>query len=97
MKKCFANWQNTGSQNGKTLAKFKLPLSDSVESFLLHRDPIINATTQMMKRRDAFSGRVVDAIPMADHVMDEALVALVAAHQNYCNGIKANITRGVSL
>ena len=89
--------REVGREHGKTLAKFKLPLTDSVESFLLHRDPIINATTQMMKRRDAFSGRVVDAIPMVAHVMDEALVALVSAHQNYRNGIKTDSTGSVSL
>ena len=41
-----------------------------------------------MKKREAFSGRVVDAIPLVAHVMDNALVSLVAAHQQYRNEIQ---------
>jgi len=68
---------------GETLARLKLPLTDSVEAFLQHRDPIMKAATQLMKRRQAPTGRVVAAIPLVAHVMDQALVSLVAAHQQY--------------
>ena len=77
--------QNVGHDLGETLAKLELPLTDSVEIFLLHRDPIMKVTTHMMKRREAFTGRVVEAIPLVARVMDEALLALVAAHQQYHN------------
>ena len=75
-----------GREFGQILAKLGLPLIDSVEAFILHRDPIMNAATQLMKRKESFTGRVVDAIPLVAHIMDEALVSLVAAHQQYRNG-----------
>ena len=75
----------------------KLPLTDSVEAFLLHRDPIMNAATHLMRKREAFTGRIVEAIPMVTSVMDEALVALVAARQQYHNGIETDSTGGGSI
>ncbi len=77
-----------GHDFGETLSKLSLPLTDSVEAFILHRDPIMKAATDLMKKREAFTGRVVGAIPIVARVMDEALVALVAAHQRYRNGIQ---------
>ena len=82
-----------GRDFGQTLAKSGLSLTDSVEAFILHRDPIMNATTQLMKRREAFTGRSVEAIPMVGHVMDEALISLVAAHQLQRNGIQGKPDR----
>lgn len=70
-----------GREHGVMLADMGLPLSDSVEAFLVHRDPIISAVTQMLKKKEGFTGRVVEAIPLCTHVMDEALVSLVATHQ----------------
>lgn len=70
-----------GREHGVMLADMGLPLSDSVEAFLVHRDPIVSAATQMIKKKEGFTGRVVEAIPLCTHVMDEALVSLVAAHQ----------------
>ncbi len=70
-----------GREHGEMLAELGLPLTDSVEAFLLHRDPIISAATQLMKKKEGFTGRLVEAIPMCTHVMDEALVSLVSAHQ----------------
>ncbi|MBI4188513.1 MAG: helix-turn-helix domain-containing protein [Chloroflexi bacterium] len=73
--------RGVGQSHGEALAKLGLPLTDAVGAFIMHRNPIIDATTHMMKKREGLNGRVVEAIPMVDHVMDEALVALVAAHQ----------------
>ncbi|MDD4873752.1 MAG: helix-turn-helix domain-containing protein [Dehalococcoidales bacterium] len=77
---------DVGHEMGGMLAELGLPLTDSVEVFLLHREPIINALTHMMKKKEACTGRVVDAVPLAAHIMDEALVGLVDAHQKYHNG-----------
>ena len=77
--------RDVGHSYGETLAKLGLPLTDSVEAFVLHRDPIINTATHLVRKREAFSGRVMGAIPLVAHVMDEALVSLVAAHQQYRN------------
>lgn len=83
--------RDVGHAHGEILAKSSLPLTDSVEAFVLHRDPIINAATHLISKRGAFTGRIVEAIPIVAHVMDEALVALVAAHQQYHNGIQGKI------
>jgi excisionase family DNA binding protein len=79
--------RQVGHDMGETLAARGLPLADAVEVFMMHREPVINASTSLLKKREAFSGRVVDAIPLAIHVIDETLVALVAAHQQYRNGV----------
>lgn len=79
--------QEVGQNMGVTLAKHGLPLAESLEAFLMHRKPVINASISLLKKREAFTGRVVDAIPLVIQVIDEALVALVAAHQMYRNGI----------
>ncbi len=72
---------------GELLSGLGLPLSDSVEAFMSHRDPLINAATHMMSKKEALSGRVVEAIPMVMSVMDEALVSLVYSYQTH-NGTK---------
>ncbi|MHB8085834.1 MAG: MerR family transcriptional regulator [Dehalococcoidia bacterium] len=73
--------RQTGHDFGMVLAESGLPLTDSVEAFMLHRDIIMNTAGHLMKKREAFSGRFVEAIPLAAHLMDESLVALVSAHQ----------------
>ena len=52
----------------------------------------MNAITHLLRKREASTGRVVEAIPMVAHIMDESLVALVAAHQQYRNGIQTDST-----
>ena len=86
--------RDVGRDHGETLAKLELPLTDSVEAFLLHRDPIMSAVTHLMKKRESFTGRIVEAMPMVAHVMDKALIALVAAHQQYHNEIQTDNTGG---
>jgi len=88
--------RDVGHDHGEMLAKLELPLTDSVEAFLLHRDPIMNAATHLMRKREAFTGRVVEAIPLVAHVIDEALVALVASHQQYRNNIQDRIEGGTA-
>ncbi len=48
----------------------------------------MNAATHLMKKKEAFTGRVVEAIPLMAHILDEALVALVASHQQLRNGAR---------
>jgi len=82
--------RQVGHDMGEILAMHGLPLADSVEAFLIHREPVVNAATSLLKRRDAFTGRVVDAIPLAINVIDETLVSLVAAHQQYRSGTNSS-------
>ncbi len=86
--------REVGRDHGEALAKMKMPLTDSVASFLRHRDPIMHAATRLMKKREGFTGRVVESIPMVGYVMDEALVALVAAHQQYRGGVETSGSGG---
>ncbi len=82
--------RGVGRDMGRMLENLGLPLTDSVEAFLMHREPIMGAVTHLMKKREAFSGRIVQAIPLVTHIMDEALVTLVAAHQQNRNGLQSN-------
>jgi excisionase family DNA binding protein len=77
--------RDIGFEHGDTLAKLGLPLKDSVEAFILHRDTVMSAATNMITKKEPFNRRVVIAIPLADHIMDEALLSMVAAHQRYHN------------
>ncbi len=88
--------RNVGHDYGETLALLGLTLTDSVEAFVAHRDPITNAATHLMRKREAFTGRVVEAIPLVAHIMDKALVSLVASHQGYRYGIKGRPEGGTS-
>ncbi len=88
--------RDVGRSYGETLAKLGLPLTDSVEAFIPHRDPIIKATTHLMRKREAVTGRVVESIPLVARVMDEALVSLVAAHQQYRNIYNSELEGGSS-
>ena len=76
--------REVGQGFGEILAGLGLPLTDSVEAFILHRDPIMKTVAHLMKKREVHSSRVVEAIPLLARVMDEALLSLVAAHQK-CN------------
>jgi len=76
--------REAGRGFGETLAGLGLPLTDAVEAFILHRDPIMKAMAHLMKKKEAHSGRVAEVIPLTARIMDEALLSLVAAHQQ-CN------------
>lgn len=78
--------RDVGHGFGETLASSGLPLINSVETFILHRHPIMNAVTHLLQKREAYTRRVIEAIPLVAQVLDEALVSLVEAHQQYING-----------
>ena len=75
--------RESGQSFGEVLARLGFTLTDSVEAFILHRDPIISATTHLLSKREALSGKVVEMLPPVLRVMDEALVSLVKAYQKY--------------
>lgn len=75
--------REVGREFGETLARLGLPLTDSVQAFVQHREPVTRMATELMKRREVLNERIAGAIPMANQIIDEALVALVAAHQQY--------------
>lgn len=78
--------RSVGHDFGETLAGLGLPLTDSVEAFILHREPLLGAISHLVKTGETVNGRVAEAIPLVAQVMDEALVSLVAAYQKLAPG-----------
>lgn len=72
-----------GEEHGRTLAGLGLPLVDSLEAFIKHRNLLVEAAAQFAKKRYVPSDRAVATVPMVARILDEALVSLVAAHQSY--------------
>ncbi len=88
--------QETGGEFGECTGRVGLPLIDSVQAFILHRDPILNITSEMIKTGDSLNRRVVEAIPLMNRAMDGALLRLVDSHQK-ASGLKAVATAGLPL
>jgi excisionase family DNA binding protein len=77
--------RSVGRQHGEILFKKGLSLTDSIEAFILHRDPIMSSVTRLTEKSEIITGRIVEKIPMVARLMDEALVALVGTYQKYRN------------
>jgi len=77
--------RDIGQSLGREVAQLGLSLTDAVEAFVKHRDPILKVATDLLKKREAYSGRVADSIPLVTRVLDEAMISLVAAYQQYRN------------
>ncbi len=87
---------NIGGNFGKELAEQGLLLTDAIEAFTLHQSPVVNAVTHLLKRREALNERTAEAIPLVTHIMDEVLVSMVAAHQDYRSITQAAGNGGVA-
>jgi DNA-binding transcriptional MerR regulator len=75
--------QELGYELGKKLASLGLSLSDSLEAFLWHRSPGINVVSELTGGGGTLSQGVVNAIPLMNHFLDEILLSLVKAYQDY--------------
>jgi hypothetical protein len=49
----------------------------------MHREPIMQAAVNLMGKRESLGGRIAEAIPLSNRLMDETLVAMIDAHQKY--------------
>ncbi len=76
---CFV--RQVGEEHGRVLASLGFPLVDCVEAFIRHRNLLVEAAAQSAIKGKATSDRAVAVVPLVTRVVDEALVALVAAHQ----------------
>ena len=85
--------REVSARHGEISANLGLSLTDSVQAFLLHREPILKSTTSLIKKREANSGRIINLIPMIGQVLDEALLAHVAAHQQAQPGVRVQEKR----
>lgn len=72
-----------GRDFGRYLAEIGVSLPDSVEAFLLHRTPLINAANELVKGRESLQGRAAEAIPMLVQITDQVLLSLIQARQDY--------------
>ena len=77
--------REVGDEFGTYLAEIGVSLVDSIEAFLMHRAPLIVATTDLMKKREALDERAAEAVPLVAQITDEVLLALVEAHQECWN------------
>ncbi len=76
--------QGVGSGFGRLLAEIGLPLTSAVSAFLMHREPIVQAASHLMAKREAQGSRIMEAIPLTNHFIDETLISMIAAYQQYC-------------
>lgn len=76
---CFV--RQVGDEHGRILASLGFPLVDCVEVFIKHRNLLVEAAAQFAIKGRGTSDRAVATVPLVTCVVDEALVALVAAHQ----------------
>jgi excisionase family DNA binding protein len=70
-----------GRRYGELTRNLKMPLTASVKAFIQHRQPMLTATFEMMKKGEITDRQAAEAIPLVDQAIDEALVALIAVHQ----------------
>ena len=73
--------RGVGRDFGTELVGLGMPLTDTLEAFLLHRTPFVNVVTNLMKKREALDERALEAIPLVNRIMDEALMSLVTVYQ----------------
>jgi excisionase family DNA binding protein len=66
---------------GDMLASEGVPLTDSVQAFISHRDPISHIISEMLRKKELVGPGVLASMPLMEQVMDSALVSLVEAHQ----------------
>jgi excisionase family DNA binding protein len=74
-----------GNDLGEYLARLGLSLTDSVEAFLLHRAPVMNVFIELTKGGGTLSEGAIEIIPLVNQLLDEMLLSLVAAYQDYRN------------
>lgn len=71
-----------GQEFGEYLADINISLTDAIEAFILHRSPLIQVASDIVKRREVLRGQASDAVSLVTQITDEFLLALVEAHQN---------------
>jgi hypothetical protein len=76
--------REVGNGFGRLLAEIGLPLTSAVSAFLMHREPIVQAASHLMAKREAQGSRIMEAIPLTNHFIDETLISMIAAYQQYC-------------
>jgi excisionase family DNA binding protein len=74
--------REVGRQFGEYLADVGISLTDALEAFIMHRSPLIQVASDIVKRNGALKGQAADAVPLVTQITDEFLLALVEAYQS---------------
>jgi excisionase family DNA binding protein len=77
---------DTGRGFGRLLAEMGMPLTEATEAFLIHRELIMQAAANLAGKRAARGGRIAEAIPLANHLIDVTLIAMIDEYQKYAGG-----------
>lgn len=75
--------RGVGRDFGAELVSLGMPLTDAVDAFLLHRTPFVNVVTNLMRKREMLDERAVEAIPLVNQAIDEALMAMLTVYQEH--------------
>jgi ferric iron reductase protein FhuF len=49
----------------------------------MHREPIMQAASHLMAKREAQGSRIMEAIPLTNRFIDATLISMIAAYQRY--------------
>jgi hypothetical protein len=71
-----------GEEVGSELAGLGLSLTDTLEAFVLHRTPILETATELIKGGQPINKRTLNAIQQINYLIDQTLLALVQGHQH---------------
>ncbi|MFA5368190.1 MAG: helix-turn-helix domain-containing protein [Dehalococcoidia bacterium] len=73
--------REVGRQFGEYLADINVSLTDAIEAFIMHRSPLIQVASDIVKREGVLRGQAADAVPLVTQITDEFLLSLVEAYQ----------------
>jgi excisionase family DNA binding protein len=70
-----------GEEFGSAVSAIGLSLTDSVEAFIQHRGHVMHFLSHVLSKRGTPGHRAAEALNLITQLMDEALIAMVNAHQ----------------
>lgn len=73
--------RSIGREYGEDLAKSGLSLTDALEAFIAHRNPVSEAVIGLLSNNSPINKPALAAIPQINRAFDEMLLALVEAHR----------------
>ncbi|MEA1958400.1 MAG: helix-turn-helix domain-containing protein [Chloroflexota bacterium] len=73
--------REVGRRFGEYLADVGISLTDAIEAFIMHRSPLIQVASDIVKREGVLRGQAADAVPLVTQITDEFLLSLVEAYQ----------------
>ena len=74
--------REVGRRFGEYLADVGISLTDAIEAFIMHRSPLVQVASDIVKREGGvLRGQAADAVPLVTQITDEFLLSLVEAYQ----------------